>query len=176
MHSAEEDDEAASSSQEANIIQCQLFGDGNFRLPHLRNAGQSTKHEPPVASRILGDSFVQDFCNLPAANLAAADQNECNDFNADKQLGRTKDLFDITGKFLLCLQRAACLEKLAGSVKLINTVTILLMCRSVWGLLSAWNADLCTEYDYWRAMVVCHLHPLLLALKWTSPRRVVVSA
>lgn len=74
------------------------YCDGNFRLPHLVDAGTATVHEPPLQHRFLQDKEVEAFCASTQREESSAAENNCNDFNAEKELNRSKRKFDITGR------------------------------------------------------------------------------
>lgn len=84
----------------SNGVVCKIhaYGDGNFRLAHLATAGTATRSEPAVQHRFLPDADVHTFCQGTSRNVPLPEANNCNDFNADKELGRTKQKFDISGE------------------------------------------------------------------------------
>ena len=75
--------------------------DGNFRVPRLASRGTATLHDPTIRDKFLPDDLVRDFCGEKDNNLAPLDANNCNDFDADKQLARTKSRYDITGRAMM---------------------------------------------------------------------------
>jgi hypothetical protein len=74
-----------------------VYLDGNFRLPHIKRAGSATHHDPPIRHRFAEDEKVREFCIAPSSSIPAAQPTECNDFDADKAIGRVASNYDITG-------------------------------------------------------------------------------
>lgn len=72
-----------------------------FKIPHQASAATATTHEAPIQHRFLKDTAVREFCSLASSNLPAPSGNECNEFTADKGIGRTKTKLDITGVHFL---------------------------------------------------------------------------
>jgi hypothetical protein len=79
-----------------------LYADGNFKVTHLKAAATATHHGPPVQHRFQDDAKVETFCMDRAVFMAkgSSEIKECNDFAADKPLGRSAAKNDITGWFL----------------------------------------------------------------------------
>lgn len=85
---------------EEGICRPQLYGDGNFKVTHLRKAGTATLHDTPLQHRFPDDAKVAEFCQSRVVSRAkgSSETKECNDFDADKQLGRTSEKYDFTGQ------------------------------------------------------------------------------
>jgi hypothetical protein len=92
---------SCSGTTEEGICRPQLYGDGYFKVTHLRKAGTATLHDPPLQHRFPDDAKVAEFCQSRVVSRAkgSAETKECNDFDADMQLGRTSEKYDFTGIF-----------------------------------------------------------------------------
>lgn len=69
-------------------------------LPSNSQTGAASRLiQPPVRSRMTADDYSKDFMLDPATGAAnsKADPEPCHQFDADKQLGRTSEMFDING-------------------------------------------------------------------------------
>ena len=73
-----------------------IHADGCFKLPHLRTAGAATTHEPALQRLFVPDAEVLAFGERTGRAPPASGQ-ECNDFNADRVLGRRHQKYDLTG-------------------------------------------------------------------------------
>lgn len=79
--------------------------DGNFTIKHERRAGTSTTGRCPIIKRVLSDAGNKAFAadagrsDAQAGSTApvVSQMGECNDFRADKALGRDSVKHDITG-------------------------------------------------------------------------------
>lgn len=58
-------------------------------------AGTATVHDNLARVRIVPDDYVNLYISFAGRSTAVADA--CNDFDADKQLGRTSKVYDISG-------------------------------------------------------------------------------
>ena len=85
------------SASTVEVARFHGYCDGNFRLGHLAEAGTATVHEAPLHHRILKDTDVEEFHQSTQQESSPAEANSCNDFDADKELNRSKRKFDITG-------------------------------------------------------------------------------
>lgn len=92
---------AGSGSGEKTVYRMQIYLDGNFRVPHLTDAGAATLHEPPIQDKFFPDASVKRFCSERDNSVQPTDVNTCNNFDADKQLVRTKAKYDITGGVMI---------------------------------------------------------------------------
>jgi hypothetical protein len=78
-----------------------VYVDGNYKSPHLRKAGAATNRVPTIQHRFQDDARVEEFCKSRAVEtVTRSAEKECNDFDADKELGRTSEKYDRTGDTL----------------------------------------------------------------------------
>lgn len=163
--------------------------DGNFRVPRLASRGTATLHDPPIRDKFLPDDLVREFCKERENNLAPIDANDCNEFDADKQLARTKSKFDITGRSTL-VKRACkhlkcwntsdiCVSEYARhSIHADEKQVMICFCffRHIWSILSAWLSHLRSQYVHWGKVVICNPNPVDLAGSKHCPKSHLVRA
>jgi hypothetical protein len=66
-------------------------------------AGQASGRQPILAERLLPDVEFQVWSSSAGTDDSGAAADPCNTFKADKVLGRSSDLFDVSGIVtLLC--------------------------------------------------------------------------
>ena len=101
---------------------------GCFKLPRLQNAGAATVHEPAYQDVFMSDAEVRHHgCQKPQLPAAAAQQ--CNDFHADKVLGRKHKKYDVTGVQLACCSKMHLLCCFAKSHRSHCTGVFAICCR-----------------------------------------------
>ena len=152
------------------------YCDGNFRLPHLVDAGTAAVHEPPLQHRFLQDKEVEAFVHprkgrrVQLLRIIAMTSTQTRS-SADPK-GNLISLVGHLTLLLLChfqnlrfkavayvlTQLDLCLENRLYSFKILSSG--LLCCRCFWGLLPSWDVDLRLEYDDRREVELCNVDAL----------------
>ena len=77
------------------------FIDGCFKMPHLRNQTKTPITQdyslPPNHSKFAPNHSIFEFSNKEDNVLGTVDTKGCSDFEADGELGRKSEVYDITG-------------------------------------------------------------------------------
>eukprot|EP00878_Enallax_costatus_P029652 GHUV01032192.1.p1 GENE.GHUV01032192.1~~GHUV01032192.1.p1 ORF type:complete len:557 (+),score=190.43 GHUV01032192.1:1035-2705(+) len=118
--------------------------DGLRRVAHLAKAGTSTTHTNPARFRFVPDDYVAEFAGFAGKSTAAT--TTCNNFDADRQLGRASNVYDISGVVGMFCRHGHVLaavnmpvgEKWAYAICLLH---ILMCIHNVWPYISFYDIN-----------------------------------
>lgn len=88
-----------------------VYVDGHFGVLHLKDAGKSHDHEPPISIKLISDAHVKEFEENSKSHDTRGDKPACcSDFQADAGMKKKSKYYDRTGVVGAFCRHGFCLK------------------------------------------------------------------